>query len=55
MGLGKELLEKIKKEAKKLECNLIQWQTPTQNERAITFYKRNNAITKKKERFFLNI
>jgi len=55
LGLRKELLEKIKKEAKKLKCTLIQWQTPTQNERAITFYKRNNTIAKKKERFFLNI
>lgn len=53
IGLGKKLLKKIKEEAKKLECTLLQWQTPIDNKRAITFYKKNNAISKQKERFFL--
>ena len=55
LGLGKKLLEKIKQRAKILNCNLIQWQTPSFNTKAINFYKNNNAVSKTKERFFLTI
>jgi L-amino acid N-acyltransferase YncA len=52
-GLGEELINKIKLEGKKLNCNLVQWQTPNFNKRAIKFYKRIGATSKDKERFFL--
>lgn len=55
LGLGEKLINQIKKEGKKLDCDLIQWQTPDFNQRAIKFYKRIGAISKSKERFFLNI
>lgn len=53
-GIGEVLINNIKTEAKKLGCNLIQWQTPNFNVRAIKFYKRIGAESKSKERFFLN-
>ena len=52
-GLGTAFIEKIKKEAKKLNCNLIQWQTPISNKKAISFYKKIGAFSKTKKRFFL--
>jgi len=55
LGLGKELMNKIKEEAKKLGCDLIQWQTPTFNTGAINFYKKIGAESKNKERFFLQL
>ncbi len=54
-GIGEIVVHKIKEEGKKLNCNLIQWQTPNFNIRAIKFYKRIGAHSKNKERFFLNI
>lgn len=54
-GLGEQLVEKIKEEGKKLSCNLVQWQTPDFNVRAIKFYKRIGATSKNKERFYLKI
>ncbi|MEO1654740.1 MAG: GNAT family N-acetyltransferase [Bacteroidota bacterium] len=54
-GTGKALVERIKKESENLGCNLIQWQTPSFNKRAIKFYQRIGAYSKNKERFFLNI
>ena len=45
----------ILKEAQKLECVLIQWQTPDFNKRAMKFYNRIGAKSKNKERFFLTI
>jgi len=53
LGIGKNLLLELKKKAKLLECNIIQWQTPSFNTQAIKFYKKNKAISKTKERFFL--
>ncbi len=52
-GLGKEFMGKIIKEAKRLNCELIQWQTPTFNTNAIAFYKNIGGFSKPKERFFL--
>ena len=48
MGIGEILINRIKQESKKLNCNLIQWQTPKFNKRAINFYKRIGAISKSK-------
>jgi len=55
LGLGERLVHKIQEEGAKLGCNLIQWQTPDFNTRAIKFYKRIGANSKNKERFFLEI
>ena len=53
-GLGKLVMEEIKKYALKECCNL-QWQTPKFNTNAIRFYKAIGAEHKTKERFFWNI
>ena len=54
-GIGKSLVQKMVKEANRLGCTLIQWQTPTFNTRAIPFYERLGATRKPKERFFLEV
>jgi GNAT superfamily N-acetyltransferase len=54
-GIGEKLINRIMKEAQKLECVLIQWQTPDFNKRAMKFYNRIGATQKSKERFFLTI
>lgn len=53
LGIGAELVNRIKEEAKKLGCDLIQWQTPAFNKRAMKFYERIGATSKSKERYFL--
>ncbi len=55
LHIGEKLIDRIKKEGKKMGCELIQWQTPDFNTRAIKFYTRIGATSKSKERFFLNI
>ena len=54
-GIGQKLMLSVKEESLKLNCNLIQWQTPDFNVDAIRFYKRLGAISKSKERFFWKI
>lgn len=54
-GIGELLMMRIKAEAAKSDCNLIQWQTPDFNTRAMKFYRRIGAYSKTKERFFLEI
>lgn len=54
-GIGAEMMKYIQKEAKRLECTHIQWQTPDFNTDAIRFYKRIGGISKDKERFFWHI
>ena len=54
-GIGEKMIRKIQEEGKKLGCNLIQWQTPDFNVRAIKFYKKIGATSKNKKRFFLDI
>ncbi len=54
-GIGADLVDRIKIEARKMGCNLIQWQTPDFNIRAMKFYKRIGAFSKTKERFFLEL
>ena len=53
-GTGEKLIDEIKAEARKLECDHIQWQTPDFNIRAIKFYDRIGATSKSKERYFLD-
>lgn len=53
-GLGKLMMEEIKKYAIKENCNL-QWQTPKFNTNAIEFYKALGAEYKTKERFFWKV
>ena len=55
LGIGQKLIDKIKEEAQKEGCNLVQWQTPDFNKRAMKFYNRIGAKSKSKERFFLKI
>lgn len=52
MGIGKQLMIEMKKHAKELGIELMQWQTPSFNERAIRFYHRMGSGSKPKERFF---
>ena len=54
-GIGEKLIGRIKKEAQKLDCLLIQWQTPDFNKRAMKFYERIGALGKSKERYFLKV
>jgi GNAT superfamily N-acetyltransferase len=54
-GIGEKLVRKIKEEGRKMNCDLVQWQTPDFNVRAIKFYNRIGATPKSKERFFLKI
>ncbi|MFB0937818.1 MAG: GNAT family N-acetyltransferase [Urechidicola sp.] len=54
-GIGEKLVRKIQEEGKKTDCDLVQWQTPDFNVRAIKFYYRIGATSKSKERFFLKI
>lgn len=54
-GIGKQLLKKVEQYAQSEGCRLLQWQTPTSNERAIRFYHNYGATSKEKERFFLDI
>ncbi len=54
-GLGGRFLNEIQDLAKKLECTHVQWQTPSDNHNAIAFYHAQNAYSKDKKRFFLNI
>tara|TARA_R110002051_G_scaffold324223_1_gene420544 strand:+ start:1341 stop:1793 length:453 start_codon:yes stop_codon:yes gene_type:complete len=55
LGLGKKLINRIKQEGGKLQCNHIQWQTPDFNIRAKKFYNRIGAKSKTKERYFLEV
>jgi GNAT superfamily N-acetyltransferase len=55
LGIGEKLINRIKDESRKMTCNLIQWQTPDFNKRAMKFYDRIGAISKTKERYFLNV
>jgi GNAT superfamily N-acetyltransferase len=53
LGIGKQLIQSIQNDAKKLGCKQLQWQTPNQNKNAIRFYKQMGGISKSKQRFFL--
>ena len=51
-GLGKKLFDEVINYKNKLNCTHIQWQTPNDNIKAISFYKKIGVISKNKERFF---
>ncbi|MFD2587450.1 GNAT family N-acetyltransferase [Croceitalea marina] len=55
LRFGEKLVKRIKQEGAKAGCEMIQWQTPDFNTRAIKFYRRIGATSKSKERFFLKI
>ena len=55
LGIGEELVNTMKEFGRKEDIDLIQWQTPDFNVRAIKFYRRLGASSKSKERFFLTI
>jgi ribosomal protein S18 acetylase RimI-like enzyme len=52
-GFGRMMVDVIVAEAKKLGCANVQWQTPIDNQQAITFYKKTKAVPKEKMRFVL--
>ena len=54
-GMGTEVMNKIKEYAKSENCQITQWQTPSFNDKAITFYRKLGAQSKTKERFYWNI
>lgn len=51
-GIGLALINEIATQSHLKGINLIQWQTPISNERAIKFYHRIGAISKPKLRLF---
>ncbi|WP_419868971.1 GNAT family N-acetyltransferase [Chryseobacterium sp. CT-SW4] len=51
-GIGKQIMRMIKDYAQSENCPVIQWQTPSFNEKAILFYDKLGAEKKSKERFF---
>jgi GNAT superfamily N-acetyltransferase len=53
-GAGKQLIHEVVKLAKEKNCVNVQWQTPTWNTRAMSFYKRLGTSSKPKVRFFLD-
>jgi len=54
-GIGAELMDQVKEVTRQERCDLIQWQTPDFNVRAIKFYKRIGAKALQKERFFWKV
>lgn len=55
VGTGRRLMDRIRKEARRLHCDFIQWQTPDFNNGAIKFYERTGATGRLKSRFILKI
>jgi len=55
LGLGSNLMEQVKEYAIAENCNVIQWQTPNFNRKAIDFYRKIGGTSKTKARFCLDI
>lgn len=53
LGIGTEILRRLKIVAAEKGCINIQWQTPVFNKPAIKFYHKNSASSKQKVRFTL--
>jgi GNAT superfamily N-acetyltransferase len=53
-GIGKLLIEEVKKESRRLNCKIIQFFTPDFNSDAIQFYNRIGAKYKPSVRFYLD-
>ena len=51
LGIGEEIMQKLKEIAQQNNCVNIQWQTPDFNTRAIKFYERVGGIGNNKVRF----
>lgn len=54
-GLGSGFIVELKKLAIAESCTHIQWQTPVNNKKAISFYLKEKAVSKDKKRFFLDL
>ena len=54
-GLGIEIMNLIRKKAKSADYVNVQWQTPVNNFKAVTFYKKIGATPKYKVRFYLGL
>jgi ribosomal protein S18 acetylase RimI-like enzyme len=54
-GIGQALVEEIEKHSKQEGLEMVQWHTPSFNERAIKFYHRIGATSKEKVRFYLTV
>lgn len=52
-GIGEALMKEVAAQAKAHDCEIIQWQTPVFNEKAIKFYYRIGGTSKEKIRFYL--
>ncbi len=55
LGVGAKLIRAIADLCKQLLCSHVQWQTPSDNHRAVGFYEKCGATSKDKKRFFLDI
>lgn len=51
MGIGRRVLDFLRDYAIEQNCFNMEWQTPTFNENAISFYIKIGAVPKTKERF----
>lgn len=47
LGIGQQLFNRVKEEAKQQSCKILKWQVLDWNNPAIEFYKKNNAIIDK--------
>ncbi len=54
-GLGIQLINQLKQFAVDNNCQLIQWQTPSDNKLGIQFYEKLGTSWKSKRRYFLPI
>lgn len=55
LGLGTDVLNYLQQLAKRKECTRIEWQTPSDNCKAIQFYEKQKAIGQMKKRFSLSL
>lgn len=54
-GLGKRMMNFAQEKAREMDILLMQWQTPSNNTKAINFYHAQGAESREKVRFFLPI
>jgi ribosomal protein S18 acetylase RimI-like enzyme len=55
LGIGLQLMKRLKFFAQENNISMIQWQTPNDNFPAIAFYQKLKAINKEKQRFFWSV
>lgn len=51
-GLGRAVMNQVRKHAEVRQCQHIEWQTPSDNVNAIAFYERIGAVAQSRARFF---